>query len=53
MCKDLGISYHDIARITGNSYDSIKTVMSRDDIPRWAKLAVWIYEKYKSEDGSN
>jgi hypothetical protein len=42
-----GWSYDDIAKITGNNTDSIRTVLNRHDIPRWAKLAVWVFEKLR------
>ena len=45
MKQHFGWTYEDIAKITGNSNDSIRTVLNRQDIPRWAKLAVWVFEK--------
>jgi len=45
MKQHFGLTYEDIAKITGNSNDSIRTVLNRQDIPRWAKLAVWVFEK--------
>ncbi len=45
MKQYFGLTYEDIAKITGNSTDSIRTVLNRDEIPRWAKLAVWVFEK--------
>lgn len=52
MKKHFNLSYEDIAEITGNSTDSIRTVLNRNDIPRWAKLAVWVFEKLtKIDDG--
>jgi len=45
MKQHFGWTYEDIAKITGNSNDSIRTVLNRSDIPRWAKLAVWVFEK--------
>ena len=48
MKKGLGFTNSDIAEITGNTTDSIKTVTQpNSDFPRWAKLAVVIYEKLK------
>lgn len=47
MKQHFGWTYEDIAKITGNSNDSIRTVLNRQDIPRWAKLAVWVFEKLK------
>jgi hypothetical protein len=46
MKKGLGFNNSDIAEITGNTKDSIKTVTQpNSDFPRWAKLAIVIYEK--------
>lgn len=45
MKQYFGWTYEDIAKITGNSNDSIRTVLNRQDIPRWAKLAVWVFDK--------
>lgn len=50
MKKYFGLTYEDIAEITGNSTDSIRTVLNRNDIPRWAKLAVWVFEKLTKID---
>ncbi len=48
MKKGLGFTNSDIAEITGNTTDSIKTVTQpNSDFPRWAKLAIVIYEKLK------
>ena len=48
MKQHFGWSYDDIAKITGNSSDSVRTVLNRKDIPRWAKLAVWVFEQLKN-----
>ena len=45
MKQHFGLTYENIAEITGNSTDSIRTVLNRQEIPRWAKLAVWVFEK--------
>lgn len=45
MKQHFGWTCEDIAKITGNSNDSIRMVINRQDIPRWAKLAVWVFEK--------
>jgi len=38
----------DIAEITGNTEDSIKTTTQPNkDLPRWLKLSIVIYEKLK------
>lgn len=51
MKKYFGWTYEDIAEITGNDPASIRTVLNRDEIPRWAKLAVWVFEKMQSKKG--
>jgi len=46
MKKDLGLTNSDIAEITGNSADSVKSVTQPNKkIPRWLKLAIVIYER--------
>ena len=46
MKKELGLTNYDIAEITGNSSDSIKSVTQPNkEIPRWLKLAIWIHER--------
>jgi hypothetical protein len=49
MKQYFGLTHEDIAKITGNSTDSVRTVLNRREIPRWAKLAVWVFEKLKEE----
>ena len=47
MKKGLGYTNSDIAEITGNTYDSIKsTTQPNKDIPRWLRLAIVVYERY-------
>ena len=49
MKSGLGLTNSDIADITGNSADSIKSVTQPNkEIPRWLKLAIVVYEQ-KSE----
>lgn len=49
MKSGLGLTNSDIADITGNSADSVKSVTQPNkEIPRWLKLAIVIYER-KSE----
>lgn len=46
MKSGLGMTNSDIAEITGNSPDSIKTVTQPNkDIPRWLKLSIVIFER--------
>jgi len=48
MKSGLGLTNSDIAEITGNTPDSIKTVTQPNrDIPRLLKLAIVVYEKLK------
>jgi hypothetical protein len=48
MKKGMGYTNFDIAIITGNTEDSIKTTTQpKKDLPRWLKLAIVIYEKLK------
>ena len=47
MKKGLGYTNSDIAKITGNTTDSIKsTTQPNKDIPRWLRLAIVVYERY-------
>ncbi len=47
MKKGLKLNNRDIAEITGNTYDSIKsTTQPNKDIPRWLRLAIVVYERY-------
>ena len=46
MKSGLGLTNSDIAEITGNSADSIKSVTQPNkEIPRWLKLAIVVYER--------
>jgi len=46
MKSGLGLTNLDIADITGNSADSIKSVTQPNkEIPRWLKLAIVVYER--------
>lgn len=48
MKKGMGYTNSDIAKIVGNTEDSIKsTTQPNKEIPRWLKLAIVIYEKLK------
>ena len=47
MKKGLKLTNLDIAEITGNTYDSIKsTTQPNKDTPRWLRLAIVVYERY-------
>lgn len=46
MKLKLGLTNSDIAEITGNSSDSVKSVTQPNkEIPRWLKLAIVVYER--------
>lgn len=46
MKSGLGLTNSDIAEITGNSADSVKSVTQPNrQIPRWLKLAIVVYER--------
>ncbi|GAF80146.1 unnamed protein product [marine sediment metagenome] len=46
MKSGLGLTNSDIADITGNSSDSVKSVTQPNkEIPRWLKLAIVVYER--------
>lgn len=46
MKDGLGLTNSDIAEITGNTSDSIKSVTQpKKDLPRWAKLSIVIFER--------
>lgn len=46
MKSGLELTNSDIADITGNSADSVKSVTQPNkEIPRWLKLAIVVYER--------
>ena len=48
LMKDLGLSYHDIAKITGHTYNSVKSMLQPSrDIPRWMNLVLFVWENKK------
>lgn len=50
MKKELGLTNSDIAKITGNTADSIKSsTQPNKEIPRWLKLAIWVHERWKKK----
>ena len=50
MKSGLELTNSDIADITGNSADSIKSVTQPNkDIPRWVKLAIVVYERMQAK----
>ncbi|MBK7097788.1 MAG: hypothetical protein IPH58_04875 [Sphingobacteriales bacterium] len=53
MKKELGLTNSDIAKITGNSADSVKSVTQPNkEIPRWLKLAIVVHERWKKKCSS-
>ena len=50
MKKELILTNSDIAEITGNSSDSVKSVTQPNkEIPRWLKLAIVVHERWKKK----
>ena len=48
MLKDLGITKKDVADITGNTYDSVRSsTQPSKPFPRNLKLAVWVWKKLR------
>ena len=45
MKKGLGYTNSDIAKITGSTTDSIKSVTQPNkELPRWLKFAIYVFE---------
>ena len=50
MKKVLGYTNSDIAKITGNTTDSIKsTTQPNKSLPRWLRLAITVFERYQQK----
>lgn len=50
MKSGLRLTNSDIADITGNSTDSVKSVTQPNkDIPRWLKLAIVVFERMRAK----
>jgi hypothetical protein len=50
MKSELGLTNSDIAKITGNSADSVKSVTQPNKpIPRWLKLSIVIFERMSKQ----
>ena len=49
LLLDLNINKKKVAEITGNDYKSIviSTTKCDDEFPRWAKFAIWVWEKMR------
>ncbi len=50
MMKDLNLSNHKIALITGHVYTSVNSMLSPGNkLPRWMKLVIYVWEKTKND----
>lgn len=50
MKSGLGLTNSDIAEITGNGADSVKSVTQPNkETPRWLKLAIVVYERMQAK----
>ncbi len=50
MMLDLGINYHDIATLTGHSYNSIKSMLQpKKKVPRWINLVLYVWDNRNKE----
>ena len=46
MKRGMGLQNADIAKITGNTADSVRvTTNPKSPLPRWTKLSIFIYEE--------
>ena len=53
MKSGLGLTNSDIAEITGNTSDSIKSVTQPNgSLPRWCRLAIVVYERMSEKSKS-
>lgn len=49
MKSELGLTNSDIADVTGNTPDSVKsTTQPNKELPRWLKLAIVIFERMRN-----
>ena len=45
LMKERDLNFHDIARITGHRYQSVKTMLQPNkELPRWVKLVLYVWE---------
>ena len=50
MMRELKLNFHDIARITGHSYQSVKTMLQPNgSFPRWGYLVLYVWEGWQKE----
>lgn len=46
LLKDLGLNYHDIALITGLTYNTIKNELQpKKELPRWVNLVLYVWDE--------
>ena len=51
LMKERGLSYYDIARITGHSYNSVKSMLQpKKELPRGVTLVLYGWEGGKKEN---
>ena len=45
LMKERGLNYHDISKITGHSYYSVKSMLQpKAELPRWVNLVLYVWE---------
>jgi len=45
IMEELDLGYRKIAKITGHTYNSVKTMLQPNGkLPRWVNFAIYIYE---------
>jgi hypothetical protein len=45
LMKERGLNFFDIAKITGHSYNSVKSMLQPNrELPRWVKLVLYVWE---------
>lgn len=45
LMKERGLNFFDIAKITGHSYQSVKTMLQPNkELPRWVNLVLYVWE---------
>lgn len=50
MMKELNLSNHKIAEITGHTYTSVNSMLSPcNKFPRWMKLVIWVWENTRKD----
>lgn len=45
LMNELGLNFHDIAKITGHNYNSVKSMLQPNKkLPRWMMLVLHVWE---------